>query len=154
MWLCSANVNGRAPQARFGSTGLRANIAASLRGGSWRGTGDSRCQIKPICRCQPPAAKQRRQPGYIPCMYPCSPGRPGWTIMHAQISTVITSGSNSQEKPMGKTFLEMTADPWQVYLHQNIRHHSTLSPCLDAFKIPKFYKIPHHIEYLNVCMKY
>ena len=119
MWLCSANVNGRAPQARFGSTGLRANIAASLRGGSWRGTGDSRCQIKPICRCQPLAAKQRRQPGYHACIQ-ARPTRPGWTrsCMHAQ-STVITSGSTSQGNPWEKTLLKTTADPWQIDPHQN-----------------------------------
>jgi len=28
------------------------------------------------------------------------------------------------------------------------------TPCLDALKIPKFYKISHHIESLNACMKY
>ena len=27
-------------------------------------------------------------------------------------------------------------------------------PCLDVFKISKFYKILHHIESLNTCMKY
>jgi len=27
------------------------------------------------------------------------------------------------------------------------------SPCLVPFKIPKLYKIPHHIESLNACMK-
>ena len=26
-------------------------------------------------------------------------------------------------------------------------------PCLDAFKISKLYKMPHHIESLNACMK-
>ena len=102
----------------------------------------------------PAASGQAASAAWVHTMHVSMLARPGWTIMHAQISTVITSGSNSQEKPMGKTFLEMTADPWQVYLHQNIRHHSTLSPCLDAFKISKLYKISHHIEFLNACMKY
>jgi len=30
----------------------------------------------------------------------------------------------------------------------------SLGPCLVAFKISNFYKIPHHIESLNVCMEY
>ncbi|KAG2646291.1 hypothetical protein PVAP13_2KG499700 [Panicum virgatum] len=29
-----------------------------------------------------------------------------------------------------------------------------LRPCLVVFKIPKLYKISHHIESLNACMKY
>jgi len=27
-------------------------------------------------------------------------------------------------------------------------------PYLVPFKIPKLYKIPHHIEFFNTCMKY
>ena len=27
-------------------------------------------------------------------------------------------------------------------------------PCLVPFKIPKLYKIFHHIEFFNICMKY
>ena len=31
---------------------------------------------------------------------------------------------------------------------------SSTRPCLVLFKIPKFYKILHHIEFFNACMKY
>ena len=34
------------------------------------------------------------------------------------------------------------------------RRFGAAMPCLDALKIPKFYKILHHIKFLNTCMKY
>ena len=38
--------------------------------------------------------------------------------------------------------------------HRTLIRSNHLNPCLVGFKIAKLYKILHHIEYLNACMKY
>ena len=41
-----------------------------------------------------------------------------------------------------------------ICLYRDNQFEKILGSCLVAFKIPKLYKIPHHIESLNACMKY
>jgi len=102
----------------------------------------------------PAASGQAASAAWVHTMHVSMLARPAGMDDHACTDQHSNYLRIEQPRETHGKILEMTADPWQVDLHQNIRHHSTLSPCLDAFKIPKFYKIPHHIEYLNVCMKY